>query len=112
MKKPTFTFLFSILLQEQEPNLATKKPGFWTGTRVFPKKKTKHCQHNPIPPTYPNWHPDLRVAWVFAFCIPHHILNTKKTTVDVVKLITHGFPSFEIEGVKANLQEEVSIVHY
>lgn len=39
MKKPTFTYLFSILLQKQEPSLATEKPAFWTASRVFPKKK-------------------------------------------------------------------------
>lgn len=41
MKKPTFIYVFSILLQEQEPNLATEKPTFWTESCVFPNKKQK-----------------------------------------------------------------------
>lgn len=36
MKKPTFTYVFSILLQDQEPNLATEKLAFRTESCVFP----------------------------------------------------------------------------
>lgn len=98
-------------LQEQEPNLAAEQPAFWTESCDFPSKNQNTA--NTIQFLPPIQTDTLTfVLPVFAFCTPHNILNTKKTTVDVVKPITHGFPSFEIEGVKTHLQEEVSIVHY
>lgn len=52
-------------------------------------------------------YPDLCDAWVFALHIPQSSIKTKKTTVDLVKPITYGFPSSETKGVKGryNLQE-------